>query len=49
MIVDGRVVEDPKLDVNDLRPQIGMVFQPFNLFPHLTVLDNITLAPRRSS
>ncbi len=34
-----------KLDVNRLRAEIGMVFQQFNLFPHLTVLDNITLAP----
>ena len=32
---------------NKLREEVGMVFQSFNLFPHLTVLDNITLAPRR--
>jgi ABC-type polar amino acid transport system ATPase subunit len=44
--VDGRSLQDPKLDVNDLRKHIGVVFQSFNLFPHLTVLDNLTLAPR---
>jgi ABC-type polar amino acid transport system ATPase subunit len=44
--VDGRSLQDPKLDVNDLRKRIGVVFQSFNLFPHLTVLDNLTLAPR---
>ncbi len=38
-------VHDPKTDVNKLRQNIGMVFQHFNLFPHLTALDNITLAP----
>ncbi len=36
-----------KIDLNRLRAEIGMVFQQFNLFPHLTVLDNITLAPMR--
>jgi ABC-type polar amino acid transport system ATPase subunit len=41
----GRPVHDPKTDVNALRTEIGMVFQQFNLFPHLTVLDNICLAP----
>jgi ABC-type polar amino acid transport system ATPase subunit len=44
--VDGRSLQDPKLDVNDLRKHIGVVFQAFNLFPHLSVLDNLTLAPR---
>jgi ABC-type polar amino acid transport system ATPase subunit len=44
--VDGRSLKDPKLDVNDLRRHIGVVFQAFNLFPHLSVLDNLTLAPR---
>jgi ABC-type polar amino acid transport system ATPase subunit len=43
----GRAVHDPKTDVNALRTEIGMVFQQFNLFPHLTVLDNICLAPVR--
>ena len=45
--VFGRAVHDPRTDVNELRTQIGMVFQQFNLFPHLTVLDNITLAPQK--
>src|SRR5206468_8837544 len=35
-------------DVNELRRKIGIVFQAFNLFPHMTVLDNITLAPRKA-
>jgi putative glutamine transport system ATP-binding protein len=38
-------VHDPQVDVNRLRARIGMVFQQFNLFPHLTVLENIALAP----
>ncbi len=46
VLVDGRAVGDPKVDVNGLRRNIGVVFQAFNLFPHLTVLDNLTLAPR---
>ena len=46
LVVDGRSLADPKLDVNALRRNIGVVFQAFNLFPHLTVLDNLTLAPR---
>jgi ABC-type polar amino acid transport system ATPase subunit len=45
LIVDGIHVEDPEVDVNRLRREIGMVFQQFNLFPHLSVLDNLTLAP----
>jgi ABC-type polar amino acid transport system ATPase subunit len=47
VIVDGIPVHDPKANVNRLRQEIGMVFQHFNLFPHLTALDNITLAPMR--
>ena len=42
---DGMKVNDPKTDVNLLRRKMGMVFQHFNLFPHLTVKQNITLAP----
>jgi ABC-type polar amino acid transport system ATPase subunit len=45
LVVDGIRVDDPKADINRLRSDIGMVFQQFNLFPHLTVLENITLAP----
>lgn len=45
IVVDGIPVHDPKIDINRLRQEVGMVFQLFNLFPHLTVLDNITLAP----
>ncbi|HET7702512.1 MAG TPA: amino acid ABC transporter ATP-binding protein [Candidatus Limnocylindrales bacterium] len=45
VVVDGRRLQDPKLDVNLLRRDIGVVFQSFNLFPHLSVLRNLTLAP----
>ena len=45
LIVDGFSVNDKKADVNKLRQEIGMVFQQFNLFPHMTALQNITLAP----
>ena len=45
IVVDGIHVPDPQTDVNRLRQDIGMVFQHFNLFPHLTALQNITLAP----
>jgi polar amino acid transport system ATP-binding protein len=45
--LDGRDITDPEVDPDGVRRQIGMVFQSFNLFPHLSVLDNITLAPRR--
>jgi len=44
ILLDGRDVHDPRLDVNLLRAGIGFVFQQFNLFPHLTVVDNCTLA-----
>ncbi len=42
---EGVDITDPKNDVNSLRARMGMVFQQFNLFPHLSVKDNITLAP----
>ena len=44
ILLDGKNVHDPKLDINLLRAGIGFVFQQFNLFPHLTVLENCTLA-----
>ena len=47
VVVDGVSVHGPKTDVNRLRQNIGMVFQHFNLFPHLTALQNITLAPMK--
>ena len=42
---EGNLITDPKTNINQLRQKMGMVFQHFNLFPHLTILDNITLAP----
>lgn len=45
VIIDGVDLTDPKTDINKVRRQVGMVFQQFNLFPHMTVLRNITLAP----
>ena len=45
--LDGEDITDPRVDANQVRTQIGIVFQAFNLFPHLRVLDNVTLAPRR--
>ena len=45
--IDGQVITDGKVDVNALRRKIGIVFQGFNLFPHMTVLQNVTLAPRQ--
>jgi polar amino acid transport system ATP-binding protein len=46
IVVDGRSLQDEAVDVNEVRRNIGVVFQSFNLFPHLNVLDNLTLAPR---
>jgi len=43
---EGREISDPRVDRRDVRRRTGMVFQSFNLFPHLSVLDNVTLAPR---
>ena len=43
--VDDELINDPKVDVNKIRQKMGMVFQQFNLFPHLTIMENITLAP----
>ena len=44
---NGGEISDPRIDARDVRKRIGMVFQAYNLFPHLSVLDNCTLAPRR--
>ena len=43
--VDDEEITDPKVDINRIRQKMGMVFQQFNLFPHLKIIDNITLAP----
>ncbi|TQK28570.1 amino acid ABC transporter ATP-binding protein [Arthrobacter sp. SLBN-53] len=45
VVVDGFDLTDPKIDLDKVRQHIGMVFQHFNLFPHMTVLQNVTLAP----
>lgn len=45
IIVDGITITDPKTNINKVREEVGFVFQHFNLYPHLTVLENITLAP----
>lgn len=47
VIVNGYDITDPKIDINKVRQEVGMVFQQFNLFPHKTVLENITLAPMK--
>ena len=47
IIFEGTDITDPKCDINKIRQRMGMVFQQFNLFPHLSVLDNITLAPTK--
>lgn len=46
--VAGHEVSDPRLDLRQLRRDVGIVFQSYNLFPHLTVAENIALAPRHS-
>jgi polar amino acid transport system ATP-binding protein len=48
IVIDGEHVTGPKVDVNALRRKIGIVFQAFNLFPHMTVLENVTIAPRKT-
>lgn len=50
-VTDGAIyienvkINDPKTNINEIRAEVGMVFQQFNLFPHMTVLDNVTMAP----
>jgi polar amino acid transport system ATP-binding protein len=48
IVVDGQTITGDKIDVNRLRQKIGIVFQAYNLFPHMTVLQNVTLAPRKA-
>mgnify|MGYP000988367114 FL=1 len=47
IIVDGQELTSGKIDLNHLRQTVGMVFQSFNLFPHMSVIDNIKLAPKK--
>src|SRR3954465_1290725 len=48
VLLDEEVVTDPAVDPVGVRRRLGIVFQAFNLFPHLTVLQNVTLAPVRA-
>jgi len=48
IVVNGEEVTAPRVDLNRVRRGIGIVFQAFNLFPHMSVLDNVTLGPRRA-
>lgn len=45
ILINGVDITDKSIDINEIRQKVGMVFQHFNLFPHMTVLENITLAP----
>jgi len=45
--LEGQDITDPRVDTDAVRARMGIVFQAFNLFPHLSVLDNVTLAPRK--
>jgi polar amino acid transport system ATP-binding protein len=47
LLFNGQDITDPELDPQPIRQKIGMVFQSFNLFPHMTALENVTLAPQR--
>ncbi|MFD7234795.1 amino acid ABC transporter ATP-binding protein [Streptomyces syringium] len=47
IFLDGEDITDPRVDPDAVRRRIGVVFQAYNLFPHMTVLENVTLAPRR--
>lgn len=48
IILSGNEITAPRVDQNSVRKRMAIVFQSFNLFPHLTVLDNVTLAPRKA-
>ena len=47
ILIEGEEITAPNVDVDRIRRRIGIVFQAFNLFPHMSVLDNVTLAPRK--
>ncbi|MGC3020671.1 MULTISPECIES: amino acid ABC transporter ATP-binding protein [unclassified Brevibacterium] len=47
VVIDGKSLTDKNTNINEVRTEIGMVFQQFNLFPHMSVLENISLAPRK--
>lgn len=47
IVFEGKDITDPKNNINKLRMKMGMVFQQFNLFPHMTVLNNMTIAPMK--
>lgn len=47
VFIDGVKVNDDETNINEIRKEVGMVFQQFNLFPHMNVLDNITISPRK--
>jgi polar amino acid transport system ATP-binding protein len=47
VLLDGQIISKPGIDTNRVRQKIGMVFQRFNLFPHLTAMQNVMLAPQR--
>ena len=46
IFIKGVKITDPKANIAEIRKNIGMVFQQFNLFPHMTVLENVTYAPK---